>query len=77
MCGAFLASVDDDELIAFFVDGRRLHKATAGVGPVARLNINMFAAQAVRAVVGIAVAFHLCIAMFTDEVFNLALELFA
>lgn len=67
--------VDDDGFTGFLLRADRFHQATAACRTVSRINIHMFAPQAVRTMVGIAVTNYAFAAVFTDEVFGAALEL--
>lgn len=71
------AFVGDDIVVAPGFNRHRLHQATAFGRPVARIYIDILAEQAVRAMVGIAVAADDCAAVFTGKIFDFALELLA
>ena len=55
---------------------QRLHHAATQFRPITRLNVYVFAPEAVRAMVGVAVADHLLFAMLAEEVFDMTLKLF-
>lgn len=55
-----------------YADG--LHKSTAPLGAVAGLPIHMLAPEALRAVIRVARAAHLCAALLAGEVFYRAHE---
>lgn len=58
--------------LCFYADW--LHKPTARLLPVARVHIHMLAPQALRTMVCVAVALHLCAALLAGEVFSCASE---
>lgn len=74
---AVLAFVEEDVFAMLHLHAHGLHHPLAGVLPVAGVVVHVAAPQALRAVVGIAVAFDLLAAMAADEVFNCAGESFA
>lgn len=58
--------------LCFYADW--LHKPFAQLLPIAGLYIHMLAPEALRAVVCVAVALHLCAALLAGEVFSCASE---
>lgn len=64
----------DDPGVAFLLEADRRHQAAAGMGAVPGMDVDMFAGQAMRAMIGIAVARHRCATLRTGEVFNCPLK---
>lgn len=60
--------MDNLELPGFIFNGHRLHHAAARLCPVTRIDVNMLAPQALRAMVGVAAARNFCPAMRTDKI---------
>ena len=68
------ASVEDEISAVFYLHANRLHHAAARVLPVAGMNVDMLAPEALRAVVGVTVAKNNLAAMVAGKIFNLSLE---
>ena len=67
-------SVQDTFLTRLILIPHRLHESTAGRQPIARVDINMFAPEALGTMVGIPVSAHLCPTVFADKIFLLTNE---
>lgn len=70
----FLTALQNSIVWRASFDSYRLHHAATLSSPVAGVNIDVFAPQALRTVVGIPCSLHLSLAMLTDEIFGAALK---
>jgi len=72
MVTALFATVYQKAMRTRHFHPHRSHQPTAGRCPVTRKNVHMFAVQAVRAMIGVAIALDFAAAVLTAEIFPLA-----
>ncbi len=66
----------DDPYIAFLLEGDRVHQSAACLQTVARVDVDMFAGQAVWTVIRESITCDSGVALFADKIFNGAGEFF-
>lgn len=71
---ALVAAMNNGLLAAFDFERYGAHQSAAGSGAVARIQIDVFAYQAARAMIGIAIALHRQSAFCAGKIFNLSLK---
>ena len=72
---AFFATVHQNIFTVFQFQINRYHQTAAFFGTIPRIDVNMFGIQAVRTMIGIAVAVNFCSAVFTNKIFFFTLKL--
>lgn len=71
---ALAAAVGDIVAVAGHFRVDRFHQPAAFVGAIAGVDVDMFAPKAIRAMVGVAVAFDFLPAFFAGEILDYSLE---
>ena len=74
LVAAFYAAIQDPLFARLILIPNRLHHAITSREPIARVNVDMFAPEALRTMVRVAIAPHFITTMLTDKILFCANE---